>query len=131
MVESVAAIDSTDHFYRRLLYPEHLYDDGSVRPNAYYLSGRPDPQVSVDLARLTTPEETAGRGRRPGAGVGELLAEIPLSLGLTVRHAPVPDNLAHSVIEGLADTRLHRQLCKELAEATRVIIQPAARTPSP
>ena len=125
MAEPVETIGPGDILYRRLLYPEHVYDDGSVRPNAYYLSGRPDPQASVDLARLTSPEETAARGRRAGAGVGALLADAPLALRLVVRHKPLPDNPAHSTIEGLADTRQHRQLCKELAEATRVIVAPS------
>ena len=67
---------------------------------AFKVRGRPDPQISVDLARLTTPQATLVRAPRPGFGLGVLVARDPRSLGLTVRHHPLPDNAAHSLIEG-------------------------------
>lgn len=63
------------------------------------------PEVSVDLARLTTPAACLSRERRPGWRLGELLAAVPLDLGLSVRHDPRPEpddyNPAHCLIVGL------------------------------
>jgi hypothetical protein len=109
-----------DRLYRRLV-PQHLRPDGTVNSYAFMLRGQPDPTISVDLARLTTPEETAHRTGKPGAGVGALVAEVPLALGLAVRHDPLPGNAAHSLISG-ASTKAH---CRQLAEAVTVLIRPA------
>ncbi len=92
-----------------------------VNRGAYLFRGQADPSISVDLARLTTPEETRQRARNPAvAGVGELPASVPLSLGFTVRHAPVEGNPAHCLIEG----RTTKDFCQPLADQTRIIIAP-------
>jgi hypothetical protein len=75
----------------------------------------------VDLSRLTTPETTRLRAPRPERfGVGELLARVPIELGLVVRHDPTPDNPAHCVIEGVTA----KAVCQTLADHTTVIIFP-------
>lgn len=112
-------VAETDLVYRRLA-PDQVAPNGVVLSHAFKLRGKPDPSVSVDLARLTTPDETAGRGLKPGFGVGYLTAGHVRALGFTIRHDPVEGNKAHALIEG-ATTRLH---CHLLAEATTLLIPP-------
>ncbi|MGH2352505.1 MAG: hypothetical protein ACRDI2_12160 [Chloroflexota bacterium] len=108
-----------DHVYRRLT-PHHLRPDGTVNSYAFMLYGEPDPHLSVDLAKLTTPQEAASRGRRPGTGVGSFTAAVPRSVGLTVKHDPLPENVAHSLIEGATS----KEQCRRLAEAVAIVIRP-------
>lgn len=117
--EMAQIIAPEDRLYRRLA--RDVVKEGSVNRGSYYFRGQPDPSISVDLARLTTPEETRWRARNPAvAGVGELLASVPLGLGFTVRHAPVEDNPAHCLVEGPTT----KDLCQLLADQTRIIIAP-------
>jgi hypothetical protein len=116
----VVDVHDDDRLHRRLA-PGWVKPDGAIASVAYARNGRPDPEVSVDLARLATPQETAARAGRPGFGVGELVAGVPRALGLTVRHAPVEGNPAHGLIEG--NTSLEN--CRRMARATRVVIGPA------
>jgi hypothetical protein len=118
-----------DSLYRRL--PRETVRLGRVTRGAYYVRGEPDPAVSVDLARLTTPEETRLRAPRPERfGIGALPARIPIELGLRVRHDPLPDNPAHCLIEGATT----RAICQSLADDTTIVIalplgEPDAVTP--
>lgn len=107
-----------DSLYRRLHHTQ-VYEDGSVKSIAYMFNSKPDPEVSVDLARLTTPEESVGRGK-PGTGLGEIVTRVPRALGFNVEHRPIPENPAHAQIEGQST----KALCRQLADATRVIITP-------
>lgn len=111
-------IHDDDLLYRRLHHTQ-IYEDGRVKSIAYMFDNKPEPEASVDLARLTTPEESAGRGK-PGSGVGEIVTRVPRGLEFMVEHRPLPENPAHSQIEGLNT----KALCLKLAEATRVIITP-------
>jgi hypothetical protein len=117
-------IADDDELYRRLA-PDHVNADGTVNSAAFKRRGQPDPQVSVDLARLTTRDEILARAPRPGFGLGVLVARAPRALGLTVRHDPLPGNPAHSLIEG----QTNRTQCRLLAEATIVLVQPQQFTP--
>jgi hypothetical protein len=108
-------VHGSDELYRRIA-PAHVNPDGRINSGAF--KTRPPEGISVNLARLTTPEETLRP--RPTFGIGNLQAAIPTGLGLTVRHAPVPDNHAHSLIEGQNTRAIRRQM----AEATALIIQP-------
>jgi len=119
----VEPILDEDDLYRRLV-PQFIRPDGTLSSYAFMLRGAPDPSISVDLARITTPEETAARTGKVGAGVGALRAAIPRRLGLSVRHDPQPDNGAHSLIEGTV-SKAH---CRQLAEAVRIVIRPAPPT---
>lgn len=116
---NVEEIADSDELYRRLA-PEHINPDGSVNSAAFKLRGRPDPQISVEVARLTTPQESLGRTVRPGFQLGILLAAIPRALNLTVRHDPLPDNDAHALIIGTNS----KTICRRLAEATSVLDLP-------
>jgi hypothetical protein len=116
-----------DLLYRRLVESYFRRRDRTLTSGAFYLRGKPDPEVSVDLARLTTPEITASK--KPGSGVGQLRAEVPRHLGLDVRHDPHPEtdpeNAAHSVIVGMARTSIaDKERCRRLAHATEILLYP-------
>lgn len=119
MVEPSNAIADDDALYRRLA-PGHIDPDGSVNSAAFKLRGRPDFSISVDLAKLTTPEEALARAPRPEFGLGVLLARDARALGFSVRPDPLPGNPAHALIEGPND----RAKCRRLARATHVRIEP-------
>ena len=114
-------IQDDDELYRRLA-PEHVNPDGAVNSAAFKRRKEYDPSISVDLARLTTPQETLAS--RPHFGVGILVAGVPRRLGFAVRHDPLPDNPAHSLIEG--DN--NREKSRLLAEAMTVLIPPQPRS---
>ena len=103
----------------------------SVPPNK---GKEPDPQVSVDLARLTTPpnspEASLAVAGRPNQGIGAMQAGFPRGLGLDIIHDPVfhpPEmmDLAHSLIQGNAGERA-MELCELMAEvmSRHVLIHP-------
>lgn len=109
-----------DRLYRRL--PSETIRNGRVGRGAYYFRGEPDPTISVDLARLSTPETTRLRAPRPERfGVGEISASVPLRLGLAVRHDPTSENPAHSLIEGATT----RAICQTLADHTVIVVLPS------
>ena len=82
---------------------------------------KPDSSLSVDLARLTTPEDTLHRVTVSGVwGVAELKAAKPRELGFSVKHNPSVGNYAHTLIEG--DNNMDK--CDLLAEASRIVVAP-------
>jgi hypothetical protein len=97
-----------------------VYPGGEVKRVAYMLGKLPDPDISVDLARLTSKEESVGRAKKPGYGLGEIITGYPRSQGLTVEHNPVEGNDSHSLITGCAS----KVMCKNLAENTLVVVDP-------
>jgi hypothetical protein len=113
----VEAIGDEDELYRRL-FPYYVKKDGTVSSAAYKdRRGTPENSISVDLARLTTAEDSVARDSR-GFRLGGILAAVPREFDLTVHHDPLPDNPAHSLIEG----ENSMETCYKLAEATRVVI---------
>ena len=110
-----------DDFLFRRLAPGHLYADGTANSNAYKCGGKPDSEVSVDLAKLTEESEALARAGRPGFRVGVLQVRDVRALGLVVRHTPTSENPAHCVIEGNDS----KTTCHQLAEVTAVKIPPA------
>lgn len=112
-VETIAA---DDLLYRRF-FQYYIKSSGEVSSAAFKdKKGRPDPELSVDLARLTTPERCLSLGQ-PGMRLGQLKAAVPLSLGLSIVHSPVADNYAHCLMIGNPT----KQICRLLAEATTVV----------
>lgn len=111
------AIDDFDELYRRLA-PGWVKPDGTVASVAYKRGGLPENEISVDLARLTTPAATLSG--RPNFGIGVFVAAMPRSLGFEVFHDPELDNYAHSVIRG--DNS--KPKCRLLAEKTAVLLPP-------
>lgn len=81
----------------RRLHPTWVIanEDGSYRiSSAAFKDG--NHEVSVNLAELTTPEETlAGFSQQ---GIAELQARIPRSLGHALVRDPAPLNPAHALI---------------------------------
>jgi hypothetical protein len=57
MVEAIEEIADDDQLYRRLA-PAHVNPDGTVNSAAFRRGKAFDSSVSVDLARLTSPERT-------------------------------------------------------------------------
>jgi hypothetical protein len=109
-------IDDGDELYRRLAR-HHIKENGQVSSSAFKRGKDPDPEGSVNLARLMTYDEMLRRANRPDQGVGVIVARVPRRLGLTVRHDPVEGNHAHSVIEG----QTTREQPRLLAEETRIL----------
>jgi hypothetical protein len=108
-------IADTDWLYRRLGVHNIRQADGSVHYNTFmrYADPRgkkkePDPNVSVDLARLTTPQQALIVADRPQMGIGAIEAGFPRALlpgQIEVIHTPdeAPEdrpNPAHASIKG-------------------------------
>jgi hypothetical protein len=112
----VDQISDDDLLYRRF-HPISLRRDGSITYAAYMRPKTtiPDPEISVNLARKTTPEETLAAAP-PIFGLGMLKTGDIRSLGFTVCYRPSQRNRAHCIIEG-AKTEKD---CHLLAEITKV-----------
>lgn len=117
MSAGIETITPGDSLYRRFLH-WYLKDDGTISSSAFMSRKKPDPELSVDLARLTTPEKT--RASHLDMGVAEIAASVPLDMGLTVKHAPEHDNYAHCLIMGLK-TKIQ---CRMLAEKASIRLKP-------
>jgi len=107
----VERIEKEDFLYRRVA-ANQLNPDGTVSSAAFKLHGKADPSLSVDLARLTTPRESLDRARNPTSRLGQLNAEVPIGLGLTVRHAPIEGNVSHSLVEGATIKAQYRMMAQ-------------------
>lgn len=123
MIDPREQIADEDELYRRIV-PTYLRSDGSLSTAAFKLSGKPDPHLSVDLARLTDPNTSLGARRARGFGLIALFAATPRAIGLTVEHDPVEANRAHTLILG-ASTMEH---CDRMARAFRMVIPPMPQT---
>ena len=110
-------IELDDLLYHRLSSKSHIKPDGSVASAAYKHNKLPDLEPSVDLARLTTPEESIGRAGKVGFQLGELQVAVIQPLGFTIKHAPLETNPSHSLIFG----NTSMDTCALLAENTRII----------
>jgi len=117
MLEHVEEIRADDVLYRRLAPQSTVQPDRSINSNAYKYNGKPSSTVSVDLARLTTPQRAANFAGRTGFLLGAITVADVRRCGFTVRHLPVPSNPAHCVIEGAATA----QSCRDLARATILV----------
>lgn len=119
MAARIEEIADGDELYRRIA-PGAVRPDGTVSRVAYMRNSQPDDEISVDLARLTTPERSIEPIKGRGFGLGALVAGYPRSLGFAVRHDPLPTNHAHSLIAGPST----RQTCRHLADNTRHLAEP-------
>ena len=115
-------IEPSDELYRRIFH-YHLKPDGRISSAAFMTrSGKPDPNLSVHLARMVDPEESLRRGL-PGQGIVALPAAVPMAMGLVVRHDPQPGDPGHCLIPGLET----KGACVRLAAASRLVVPPAKR----
>jgi hypothetical protein len=103
-----------DLLYRRLA-PDHA-DDFVANSGAYSGNGGL-PEVSVNLARMTTPDETL-KGRSH-FGLGELRYGDVVAAGFSVVWDPVEDNDAHCLIKGEA-TKANSRILAKLTTVTRM-----------
>jgi len=108
---------SDDELLYRTIHP-HFINEGRVT-SAAFLS-RKDPHVSVDLASLSTPEQSLAR-RPAHAGVVQLVTGFVRSLRLAVAGDPLPENPAHALIVAAAQSK---QIARQLARASAWVIAP-------
>jgi len=110
----VVAVLDEDFLLRRLSILGHFNPDGTINSNAFKKDGRPDPQISVDLARMATVREALSRAPNDKFKIGIIQVRPVRELGLVVRHQPTPENPSHTIIEG----NNSRATCRELARLT-------------
>jgi len=109
-------IFNEDELYRRFL-DVWLKGDSTISSSAFQNTSNTD-EMSVDLARLTTPEKTVSE--YPNYGVGSFLAELARKLGQQVLHDPIPGNAAHSKVKG----NKTKSIKKKLAKGSTVVLFP-------
>jgi hypothetical protein len=88
--------------------------DRSINSSAFKRGGVFETEISVDLARLTHPQECVDRAGRAGFRLGEFEAIHPRSLGFRVEPDPLPENAAHTLIRGQNDQELSRALARKV-----------------
>lgn len=95
---SFQGIEADDQFYRAI-HPYH-WEMNKVKPRAF--KPKPNEDISVDWAKLTTPTESANPWIREWGEVrlGILTAKSIRDEGLDVDPDPKPDNQAHCLISG-------------------------------
>jgi hypothetical protein len=120
--EPVPIVIATEDLLYRRIFAQFVKSDGRVSSAAFKVNSRPDNEISVDLAKLTTPEESVNRAGRPGFLLGQLVTGGVRQIGFEVRYDPVPGNPAHSLITGENSNPLCRQL------AVLVTIVPGVRS---
>ena len=112
-----------DVLYRRV-FSYFIRDDGRISSVAFMTrSKKPDPSISVHLARITSAEQCLALGGVPGLGVIALRAAGAFDLGLRVIRDPQPGDPGHCLIEGTTA----KQQCVELARASWIVIPPTGR----
>jgi hypothetical protein len=119
MIPDLEVIEDTDDLYRRVV-PYYIKKDGSIS-SAAFMKDRgkiPDNEISVEIARLASPEECATRYGDRGFRVVALTAGSARSLGFDVRHDPLPDCYPHALIFG----ENSRERCQRLAAASRQVV---------
>ncbi len=112
-------IADDDWLYRRVM--GYCIVGGKVSSSAFKnRRKKPETEISVDLAKLVSPEESLRRAGMEHLSVVALQARDPRALGLEVIPDPLPDNDAHALIVGENDMTK----CQQLAEKALVKYQP-------
>jgi hypothetical protein len=117
-MDELEVIEDADDLYRRIV-PYYIKKDGSIS-SAAFMKDRgktPDNEISVEIARLTTPVECATRYGDRGFRVIALTAGSARALGFDVRHDPLLDCYPHALIVG--DNT--RERCHALAASSRLV----------
>jgi hypothetical protein len=128
-------IHDDDDLYRRI-QGRQVYPNGEIKSNAFKRSQRPERQPSVDVARLTTEDESFARAPAPGWGIATLTAGDVRSIPpLDVVHDPIEAdprsgqeaNPAHAYIDWLPDDERGMEFCDRLAQKSRLLRRPERR----
>ena len=99
----VQAIADADDLHRRI-HPSQVKDGRPTR------AAFTDPELSVDLARLTTLEQSlSGHATH---GLASIRAGHARSLGQDVFHDPLDTNPAHAIVKGKKTPRIGRSLAR-------------------
>lgn len=108
-------IEDNDYLLRRIT--PHNQQGGVINSPAFM--PREDENLSVDIAKLTTPEECLSRSTVEGCWVVKIKAGSVRELGLEVRHNHRGDNPAHGEIEG--NLKPHTIRKKLIGKAERIL----------
>jgi hypothetical protein len=108
----------------RTIHPNWVKDANAVSSGAFKSK---DPDTSVDLGSLTTPDETLAR-RPSHAGVVKLLTGRVRGIKpgvVGVAGDPVPGNPAHAlIIRELTSSRVYSETARELAGLCEWVVGP-------
>jgi hypothetical protein len=121
-----------DLLFRRIR-PDNINRDGTLNPGAFSLRLN-ETNLSVDLALLTTAEESLARSGRSDLGITMISVGAVRAAGLEVVRDPVaadpatgtPQNDAHALIVGWLD----RPTRRKLTNSATIIIPPTRSTGS-
>lgn len=115
---SNAEISDDELLYRRVI-GFHVVNNTRISSGAFKdRRGKPENEISVDIAGMTTPEACLARAPNTSFRIGELVARDARELGFDVVLDPLPDNDAHALICGENSPAR----CRALAQRTRLII---------
>jgi hypothetical protein len=104
-------IPDCDLLYRRIIWP-YVKEGNEVASGAYINRKKSDPDVSVDLSSLSTPQETLARWPL-AAGVAQVVTGMVRTLTTGVARDPIEGNPAHALI--IRDPNLSNHQWKEVA----------------
>ena len=96
MKMNVELIYDHDELFRRIVN-DWVKEDGSLSSAAFQNTSNTN-DMSVNLARLTTPKETISEF--PHCGVAKFLTKLARALNQQVLHDPIPKNIAHTTVKG-------------------------------
>ncbi len=109
-------IEDSNELYRRI-HPSLLKNNGVTSAAFKDTTRDARKELSVDVAKWTTPEKALSFARDPGTRLASLSAGQARQLDQEVTHAPTPDNYAHALIVGEKTDRV----CKLLASLCRLL----------
>lgn len=119
-------VSDDDRLYR-LILPDWINADGSIKSAAYHERKREDGfhHISVFWERHASPEAVLAYVHGLGAmwanhGLGVVAASVPRSLELTIQHTPEEGHAAHCDIVG----NVTKSRARELAKKTTILIPP-------
>ena len=120
---NIETIYYVDALYRRVA--EYWIKESGEISSAAFQNAVGTDEMSVDLARLTTPQTTALN--ESNYGVASFLAGVARELDQEVFHSPTQDNVAHSTVKG----EKTRSIRRKLGRKSTLILWPAnIKTPS-
>jgi hypothetical protein len=104
-------VEDEHELYRRV-HPDWIKSSGKISSAAFK---QKTPDLSVNIARLTTPEKTLYG--YPRHGLGSLLATTFRIENLEIYHVPVSCNHAHAIVYG----KITGPMAKRISDSTKLI----------